>query len=87
VPGILMFRTPEKKEEYLAVDNAVLIKCGPDVSVSTRRAVRAPELEALRKTLEEQFLAQEERNRKTRAFEMKLEAELVRDLLETSRNA
>jgi F-type H+-transporting ATPase subunit epsilon len=87
VPGILTFETMNGNEEYLAVDRAILVKCGPEVLVSTRRAVRSQELQALRKTLEEQFRAQEERNRKTRAFEIKLEAELVRDLLETSRNA
>jgi hypothetical protein len=49
--------------------------------------VRSPELAALRKTLEEQIRTQNEQNRKTRAFEIKLEAELVRNLLEAQRNA
>lgn len=87
VPGILSFQTPAGSEEYLAVDHGILVKCGPNVSVSTRRAVRAPALETLRKTLETQFRTQDERNRKARAFEVKLEAELVRNLLEAQRNA
>jgi F-type H+-transporting ATPase subunit epsilon len=87
VPGILSFQTLAGSEEYLAIDRAILVKCGPDVSVSTRRAVRAPELETLRKTMEKQFRSQDQRNRKARSFEVKLEAELVRNLLETQRNA
>ncbi len=86
VPGILAFQKLGGSEEYLAIDHAILVKCGPDVSVSTRRAVRAPELKTLRKTLEKQFRTQDERNRKARAFEVKLEAELVRNLLEAQRN-
>ncbi len=87
VPGILSFQTSDGSEEYLAIDHAILVKCGPNVSVSTRRAVRAPELATLKKTLETQFRTQDERNRKARAFEIKLEAELVRNLLEAQRNA
>lgn len=87
VPGILSFQSTAGGEEYLAIDHAILVKCGPDVSVSTRRAVRSPQLETLRKTLVEQFRTQAEQNRKTRAFEIKLEAELVRSLLEAQRDA
>jgi F-type H+-transporting ATPase subunit epsilon len=87
VPGILSFVSAAGDEEFLAIDHAILVKCGPNVSVSTRRAVRSPELAALRKTLEDQIRAQNEQNRKTRAFEIKLEAELVRSLLEAQRNA
>ena len=78
---------PPADEEYLAIDHAILVKCGPNVSVSTRRAVRSPELAALKKNLVEQIRTQNEQNRKTRAFEIKLEAELVRNLLEAQRNA
>ena len=86
VPGILSFHTPSGSEEFIAVDHSILVKCGPEVSVSTRRAVRSRELEDLRKTLEEQIRIQDELNRKTRAFEVKLELELVRSLLEAQRN-
>ena len=84
VPGILSFVT-DAGEEYLAIDHGILVKCGAEVSVSTRRAVRAPRLELLKKTLEEQFRVQTEQNRRARAFEIKLEAELVRSLLEGQR--
>jgi len=87
VPGILSFVPASGDEEYLAIDHAILVKCGPNVSVSTRRAVRSPELATLKKNLEEQIRTQNEQNRKTRAFEIKLEAELVRNLLEAQRNA
>ena len=37
-PGILIYETEEKGEGYLAVDDGVLVKIGPTVSVSVRRA-------------------------------------------------
>ena len=81
VPGVLTFQPRGKPEEYLAVDRGVLVKCGPDVSVSTRQAVRGTDLGQLKHEVERQFLAREERDQAARALEAKLEADLVRGLL------
>ena len=86
VPGILSFQPQSGSEEFIAVDYSILVKCGPDVSVSTRRAVRSRELEDLRRILEEQLRVEDELNKKARAFEAKLELELVRSLLEVQRH-
>ena len=87
VPGVLTFQPCGKAEEYLAVDHGILVKCGPDVSISTRNAVRGTSLEKLKTEVEVQFRAREEREHAARAYEAKLEADLVRHLLEAEKNA
>jgi len=87
VPGVMTFQSPGKPEEYLAIDRGILVKCGPDVSVSTRNAVRGTSLARLKADVEQQFLAQQEREKSARAFEAKLESDLVRRLLEAEKNA
>ncbi|NIO10483.1 MAG: F0F1 ATP synthase subunit epsilon, partial [Deltaproteobacteria bacterium] len=49
VPGLLSFDTPEGEEVFLAVDGGILVKCKQDVLVSTRNAIRGPDLGELRK--------------------------------------
>jgi F-type H+-transporting ATPase subunit epsilon len=86
VPGILTFQARDKPEEYLAIDHGILVKCGREVSVSTRNAVRGANLEQLRRDVETQFREREERDKKARAYEAKLEADLVRQLLEVEKH-
>ena len=87
VPSVLAFVGDRGAEEYLAIDQGILVKCGPEVSVSTRAAVRGTDLEQLRRDVEACFQAEEEHEKKTLTSEMKLEADLVRGLLELEKNA
>jgi len=87
LPSVLTFQAAGKPEEYLAIDHGILVKCGPDVKISTRNAVRGASLEQLKKEVETQFLAREELEAKARAWEAKLETELVRRLLEVEKSA
>ena len=82
VPGVLTFVSRKGGEEYLAIDQGILVKCGPEVSVSTRAAVRGANLGKLKCDVVTQFEADEEREKKNLEFEVKLEADLVRGLLE-----
>lgn len=82
VPSVLIFQRPGQAEEYLAVDHGILVKCGPEVRISTRNAVRGTNLEQLKQEVEKKFREREELERKARAFEAKLETDLVRRLLE-----
>jgi len=86
VPGVLTFEPVGRPEEYLAVDRGVLVKCGREVSVSTRQAVRGTSLDQLKQQVERQFLLQRERERAAKALESKLEADLVRRLLEAEKH-
>ncbi|HOJ52064.1 MAG TPA: F0F1 ATP synthase subunit epsilon [Syntrophales bacterium] len=82
VPGIFSFTTPEGTEEMFAMDEGILIKCGPEVLVSARNAVRGPDLGSLKKTVEESFLALDEREKIARAAAVKLEIDIVRRFME-----
>lgn len=86
VPGVLTFQPAGKPEEYLAIDQGILVKCGPEVSVSTRNAVHGENLELLKKNVETQFRERQEREKQARALEAKLEADLVRALMEAEKN-
>lgn len=83
VPGLLSFvSTASGKEEFLAVDEGILVKCGAQVLVSTRNAVLGPDLGTLKKTIDERFRVLDERERMARSAVLKLEADLVRRFVE-----
>ena len=82
VPGILSYlKNPGGQEEVLAVDEGILVKCGPEVLVSTRNAVCGPDLGKLRETVEKRFLALDERERLARSALAHLEATFIRRFL------
>ena len=73
-PGILIYETAAEGEVYVAVDKGVLVKTGPDVLVSVRRAMVGKDLGKLRESVESEFLTLDENERSTRAVTAKLEA-------------
>lgn len=81
IPGILAMTLPGGEEVFLAVDEGVLVKCGAEVTVSTRNAVRGP-LGELRQAVRAEFRELGEREQKARVALGKLEASLVRQILE-----
>ena len=81
VAGIISFES-EKGEEYLAVDEGVLVKCASEVRVSTRRAVRSKDLGELKQIVKQEFRTLDERERKTRSILAKLEADFAKSLFE-----
>ncbi|KJS18422.1 MAG: ATP synthase F0F1 subunit epsilon [Peptococcaceae bacterium BRH_c4b] len=78
VPGLLSFETTDGRETFLAIDEGTLVKCGPEVLVSTRHAVRGPNLGSLRQTVEKEFKALDEGEKQTRSVMASLEASFVR---------
>ena len=82
VPGILSFETAGGREEFLAVDEGILIKCRQEVLVSTRNAMRGPDLGQLRRTVEERFKVLDDREKTARSAMVKIEAGFVRRFLE-----
>lgn len=85
VPGLLMFEDAHGAEIFLAIDEGVLVKCGDEVLVSSRRAVRGPSFEELQETVEREFRALNERERNARSASARLEAGLVRRFIELQR--
>ena len=54
-PGILTYETEADGEVYVAVDEGVLVKAGPDVLVSVRRAIGGTDSVNLREAVEREF--------------------------------
>jgi len=82
VPGLLSFvKAGDGVEEFLAVDEGILVKCGPEVLVSTRKAVRGPELGRLRETVDKTFKVLTDQEKRARSTLANLEANFIRSFL------
>lgn len=79
-PGILTYETEEEGECFLAVDEGVLVKTGPKVLVSVRRAILGSDLSTLRDAVEAEFLTMDEHQRDVRSVNAKLESGFLRRL-------
>jgi F-type H+-transporting ATPase subunit epsilon len=77
-PGILIFETAAEGEVYVAVDEGVLVKTGPEVLVSVRRALGGNDLAKLRDAVEQEFLTLDEREQSVRSVMAKLESGFLR---------
>ncbi|MBK9170819.1 MAG: F0F1 ATP synthase subunit epsilon [Bryobacterales bacterium] len=77
-PGILIYESQAEGEVYLAVDEGVLIKTGPDVLVSVRNVIAGTDLRHLREAVEREFLHLDEREQSVRAALAKMESGLIR---------
>ena len=77
VPGILIYETETEGEVCLAVDEGVLVKTGPDVLVSVRRALGGTDLGQLRDAVEREFLTLDTQEQSVRSVMAKLEAGFV----------
>jgi F-type H+-transporting ATPase subunit epsilon len=86
VPGLLAYKDTEGREEFLALDAGILVKCGQEVLVSTRHAIIGPDLGVLRATIERRFRQLDERERMARAAMLKLEADLIRRFVEMEKH-
>jgi F-type H+-transporting ATPase subunit epsilon len=77
-PGILTYETTSDGEVFVAVDEGVLVKTGPDVLVSVRRALGGMDLGQLREAVEREFLTLDENERSVRSVLAKMEGDLIR---------
>ena len=78
VPGILSFESESQGEVFLALDEGVLVKTGPDVVISVRHALRGKDLAHLRDAVEQEFLNLDEEQQAVRAAMAKLETGFMR---------
>jgi F-type H+-transporting ATPase subunit epsilon len=77
-PGILTFETAAEGEVYLAVDEGILVKAGPEVLVSVRNAIAGTDLSKLQEAVERQFMNLNEQEQKIRSTLAKLESGFIR---------
>jgi len=82
VPGLLSWETADGQEAFAAVDRGTLVKCADQVSVSVSNAVQGPDLGSLKKTVEERFEREDERQKTVRTAMAKIEAGFVRKFVE-----
>lgn len=78
VPGILTYQTESDGEVFVAVDEGVLVKTGPDVLVSVRRAIAGTDLGQLHDAVKKEFLTLDEREQSVRMAVAKLETGFLR---------
>ncbi len=81
-PGIMIYENEAEGESYVAVDEGVLIKTGPDVLVSVRNAIAGKDLSQLRESVDREFLNLDERERTVRSVMARMESGFIRRLTE-----
>jgi F-type H+-transporting ATPase subunit epsilon len=77
-PGILVYETDAAGEAYLAVDEGLLVKTGPEVLVSVRRALGATDLGRSRDVVEREYLTLDAHEQSARSVMAKLEIGVLR---------
>ncbi|NVM21542.1 MAG: F0F1 ATP synthase subunit epsilon [Desulfobacterales bacterium] len=82
VPGLLSFETRQGGEEFVAVDEGILVKCASEVLISTKNAVYGPDLGHLKEAVQKRFIALKDREKMSHSALAKLEANFVRRFLE-----
>jgi len=80
-PGIVGFTTAEGQERFLAVDQGVLTKCGAEVLIAVRRAVREDDLTRLQQVVENEFRHLDDQEKRARSALARLEARMIRRFL------
>ena len=84
VPGILSFVFKAGGEEYVAVDNGILVKLGPEVIASVHHAVRGVHVEELLEVVQTRFLRLDDQERGVLTAMAKLESDFLRRFMELS---
>ncbi|MBI1223334.1 MAG: F0F1 ATP synthase subunit epsilon [Bacteroidetes bacterium] len=78
VPGIVSYQTAEGQTCYLAVDEAILVKCGTEVRISTRNAIFGKELAELHDLVKREFKNRDQQEVQVRNAMLKLETSFLR---------
>lgn len=81
VPGLLNYVTREGVEMFVGIDEGILVKCGPQVRVSTREAVFGDDADALRATMISRVSRLDQHERSARSVLARLEAGVAKHFL------
>jgi F-type H+-transporting ATPase subunit epsilon len=82
VPGLLTFVTEAGEERFLAVAEGTLVKCGPEVLVSTHNAVQGTDLARLKESILSRDREADEHEYIARSALARLEAGVIRRFVE-----
>ena len=73
VSGILLYETEDEGEKYIAVNEGIMIKAGPQVSISVRHAIGDAPLGELRAMVQKEMMEMDEMEIQARTVMAKLE--------------
>jgi F-type H+-transporting ATPase subunit epsilon len=82
IPGLLTFENELEGEKFIAVDEGVLIKTGPDINISVRNAIGGRVLGQLREAVTHEFMKSNEQERNMRRAMAKMESSFIQRLAE-----
>ena len=82
VPSVFMYESEAGDQNYLAIDEGLLVKCADNVTVSTRNAVSGTDLKELTYIVARQFRELDEHERLARTALARLEAGVVKRFIE-----
>lgn len=82
VPGLFMIAGEKGEEEFFALNEGILVKSGAQVLVSTQNAVAGPDLEGLKRAVDEDFRKTNEQEETARSIIAKLEVDTIRRFME-----
>lgn len=85
-PGLLSFEEDGGRETFIAVDEGILVKQGPEVYVSTRDAVTDFDLGKLKEAVKRRFQTRTEREKKARSAVARFEVDFLRRFLELEKH-
>ena len=77
VPGIMEYETAAEGKKYIALEEGILVKPGPDVTISVRNAIGGASLGELQELVEREFLELDEREKSVRSVMAKLESDFM----------
>ena len=83
VAGILTYESKAEGEVYVAVDEGILVKNGPEVLVSVRNAIGGDDLGLLREAVDREFRNLDEQEQSVRRVLAKMESIFIRRLVRT----
>jgi F-type H+-transporting ATPase subunit epsilon len=81
-PGILEYTTDDGSEQFIALDEGILVKCGQEVLVSVLNAIPGNDLSGLEDTVREQFQKSEAISKATDIALKGMEADLLLHFVE-----
>jgi F-type H+-transporting ATPase subunit epsilon len=80
IPGIFTYQTTDGSDQYIAIDEGILVKQGLKIMVSVRNAVGGTDLGKLHELIENEFQKLDESERVGRSIAAKLESGFMQSL-------
>ncbi len=77
-PGICMYESSSGQENYIAIDEGIMVKVGESVSLSVRNAIGGLDLGLLKAGVERDFVGHDEQDQQLKDVLTKLESSFLR---------